>query len=122
MGTDARGEFLQVANDDVLPLSLGGLGLAGYAGVESDQNVYVFPEVVLESGQTAYVFTGSGRDGRAGDDYLLFAGQGGPLWRDGDVAYLRKPNGHVLDVFFTAAPQPVTGALSASSPPAWSRA
>jgi hypothetical protein len=75
-------------------------------------HVFSFPPaqggaaLTLGPGETAYVFTGSGRNERVADgDLLLFAGRHAPVWNNtGDVAYLRNARGEFIDWMDVEAP------------------
>jgi hypothetical protein len=103
--SDRRGEYVHIANDGASPALLTGRELTDFTGTQQHVHVIVFPgangggSLYLKSGQSAYVFTTPGTNGvsRSGD-YLLFAGSRASIWNDdGDVAYLREPNGQFID-------------------------
>jgi hypothetical protein len=104
-GGDARGEWVSVANDSKEVVGLTGLEITDYTRTQQHVHVYRFPPaqggavLTLAPGQTAYVFTGTGKSERLADgDLLLFAGRGAPVWNNtGDVAYLRRANGNFVD-------------------------
>ena len=111
-GTDARGEWLSVANDGATSVPLTGLEITDFTRTQQHVHVYSFPAaqgggaLMLAPGQTAYVFTGSGHnERRAEGDLLLFAGRRAPIWNNtGDVAYLRNARGELLDWMDVGAP------------------
>jgi hypothetical protein len=104
-GHDPRGEWVQVANDGLLPGSLTGLELTDYTATQQRPHIYRFPaltngsNLTLRPRQSAFVFTGPGQDQISQQgDWLLFAGRLAPIWNNsGDVAYLRDSRGRIID-------------------------
>jgi hypothetical protein len=104
-GHDARGEWVQVANDGLLPSKLTGLELTDYTGTQQRPHIYRFPplrtgaDLTLRPRQSAFVFTGRGQNGLSDQgDWLLFAGRLAAVWNNsGDVAYLRDSKGRIID-------------------------
>lgn len=111
-GSDARGEWLCVANDGTTAGPLTGLEITDFTRTQQHVHVYSFPEaqgggaLILAPGQTAYVFSGIGHSVRLADgDLLLFAERGAPIWNNrGDVAYLRNARGVFVDWMDVGAP------------------
>jgi Lamin Tail Domain len=111
--SDSRGEYVEVANDGARPVILTGLELTDYTGTQRRPHIYTFPAAVgnvglqLGRGNSAFVFTGHGTNDRLGDgDLLLFWGLGIRVWNDdGDVAYLRHPNGTFIDTMTVGNPK-----------------
>ena len=62
-------------------------------------HIYRFPALSLRPGQSAFVFTGPGRnDLSVHGDFVLFAGRRSAVWNNtGDVAYLRDARGRIID-------------------------
>ena len=104
-GSDARGEFVEVANNGSMPLAVTGLKITDYTATQQNVHIFTFPAalgggpLMLGARASAYVFTGRGADERTADDHLLlFAGRDAPMWNNGgDVAYLRNPDGTFID-------------------------
>lgn len=112
-GADRRGEWVEVANDGLRPVSLTGLKLTDYTATQQHVHIYTFPSargganLTLRPGRSAFVFTGTGESKRLSDgDLLLFAGRRAQIWNDeGDVAYLRNPDGTFVDHLTVGAPK-----------------
>ncbi len=110
-GTDSRGEWVSVANDGAT-VALTGLEITDFTRTQQHVHVFSFPAalggvaLLLRTGETAYVFTGSGRNERlANGDLLLFAGRHAPVWNNtGDVSYLRNARGEFMDWMSVGAP------------------
>lgn len=110
---DPRGEWVEVVNGGVGPVGLTGLKLTDYTATQARPHIYVFPPAVggadltLAPGRSAYVFTGPGNSERlANGDLLLFAGRHDHVWNDtGDVAYLRRQDGTLLDSMTVGHPK-----------------
>jgi Lamin Tail Domain len=103
-GADARGAYVVIANDGAQPVVLTSMELANYNSARQHVCVYLFPRVAdgspleLRPGQCAYVFSGEGESEPCEAGWLLFAGWTEPIWdKNGDVAYLRDVDGHVVD-------------------------
>jgi hypothetical protein len=102
---DARGEYVEVANSGSSTIAVNKLELSDYTATQRRSHVYRFPaaegggDLYLAPGQSAFVFTGIGKDVRNSDGNLvLFAGRSAPIWNnDGDVAYLRRLDGTFVD-------------------------
>lgn len=111
-GTDGRGEWVSVANDGAVPVAITGLEITDFTARQQHVHVYRFPlaeggrPLELGQRQTAFVFTGRGRNERAQNgDLVLFAGRDAPIWNNtGDVAYLRRPDGTFIDSMTVGAP------------------
>jgi len=104
-GSDDRGEWVSVANDGATALLFTGLEITDFTRRQQHVHVYTFPDaqggvaLLLQPGETAYVFTGPGHSERLADgDLLLFAGRRAPVWNNtGDGAYLRNARGEFID-------------------------
>ncbi len=104
-GIDDRGEYVEVANDGSGPVVLTGLELTDYTSTQQRPHVYRFPAlddgspISLAPRQSAYVYTGPGKNELSAEgDWLLFAGRNAMVWNNpGDVAYLRRPDGELID-------------------------
>jgi hypothetical protein len=111
-GADERGEWVSVANDGEIGVALTGLEITDFTRTQQHVHVYSFPSatnngsLMLMPGETAYVFSGPGSNVRLPDgDLLLFAGRLAPVWNNtGDVAYLRKSDGEIVDWLTVGAP------------------
>jgi hypothetical protein len=111
--SDRRGEYVEIVNGSLQPLSLTGLELSDYTATQRHVHIYRFPPaqggvaLTLWPRQTAYVFTGVGADERLADgDLLLFAGRSAAIWNDhGDVAYLRRLDGTIVDSLTVGSPK-----------------
>jgi hypothetical protein len=115
-GTDARGEWVMVANDATTPATLTGLELTDYTATQQHVHVLHFPAdtsgnpIQLAHREAAFVFTGQGHsqwvDGQDGvQQLLLFAGRSAPVWNNtGDVAYLRRADGTFVDSMTVGEP------------------
>jgi hypothetical protein len=111
-GTDQRGEWVSVANDGPTSFPVTGLEITDFTRTQQHVHVYRFPgaeggaDLMLASGQTAWVFSGLGRNVRLDDgDLLLFARRAAPVWNNtGDVAYLRNARGEFVDSMTVGSP------------------
>ena len=104
-GPGSSSEHVEVVNDGAEPVPVTGLELTHCAGQEHEQ-VYVFPAGELAAGQTAYVYSGKGSNQltRTGD-FILYAGLPAPVWKDDShVAYLRHPDGKIIDTMHAGRP------------------
>lgn len=112
-GSDARGEWVEVANNGTVTVSLTGLEITDYTGTQRVPHIYRFPLAVgganltLDPGDSAYVFTGEGKNERLqGGDLLLFWDRQSSVWNNsGDVAYLRKLDGTFVDHMTVGSPK-----------------
>lgn len=97
-GSDVRGEWVSVANDGLVAAPLTPLMVTDFTATQQVHHAYRFPgaqgggDLMLDPGNTAYVFTSPGTDERREDgDLLLFGYRNAPIWNNtGDVAYLRR--------------------------------
>ncbi len=86
-----NGEWVEIENVGHQPVRLKGFRLS-----DTSNNEFVFPDVVLEPGQRLRVYTGSGTPSRE----ALYWGSSSPIWNNnGDTAYLRAPDGTLVDLF-----------------------
>ena len=98
-------EYVEVVNDGAEPVPVTGLELTDCAG-EHHEHVYTFPKGELAAGQTAYVYSGEGKSQRTRTgDLILYAGLKAPVWKDDShVAYLRHPDGKIIDTMHAGRP------------------
>jgi hypothetical protein len=104
-GSGSSSEYVEVVNDGAEPVPVTGLELTDCPG-EHHEHVYTFPAGELAAGQTAYVYSvqGTNQLTRAGD-LILYAGLQGPVWKDDShVAYLRHPDGKIIDTMHAGRP------------------
>ena len=104
-GPSSSSEHVEVVNDGAEPVTVTGLELTDCAGQEHE-HVYTFPAGELGAGQTAYVYSGKGSNQltRSGD-FILYAGLPAPVWKDDShVAYLRHPDGKIIDTMHAGRP------------------
>lgn len=103
--SDPRGEFVEIANSGAQRVALTGLELTDYTGTQRRPHIFHFPRTTeqgtlyLEPRQSAYVFSGTGKNRRSDSGaLLLFWGLRHAVWNDdGDVAYLRRSDGTFVD-------------------------
>ncbi len=98
-------EYVEVVNDGAEPVTVTGLELTECSG-EDHQHVYSFPAGDLGTGETAYVYSGKGKNQRTRTgDLILYAGLDAPVWKDeSNVAYLRHPDGKIIDTMHPGRP------------------
>jgi hypothetical protein len=98
-------EYVEVVNDGAAPVPVTGLELTDSTG-EHHEPVYTFPQGELGAGETAYVYSGAGKSHRLPNgDLILYAGLPGPVWKDDShVAYLRHPDGKIIDTMHAGRP------------------
>ena len=104
-GSGSPSEHVEVVNDGAEPVPVTGLELTSCSG-QHHEHVYAFPKGDLAAGQTAYVYSGKGKNQltRTGD-LILYAGLKAPVWKDdSDVAYLRHPDGRIIDTMHAGRP------------------
>jgi micrococcal nuclease len=87
-----NGEWVEIQNQGANRATLAGFTLKDQAN-----HVYTFPDVSLEPGQVLRVYSGQGTD----QSNALFWGLvGDAVWNnDGDIAYLRDPQGLLVDSY-----------------------
>ncbi len=110
---DRRGEYVEIANDGATTLDVSGLKLTDYTATQQEVHIFEVPAaqgggpLTLRSGQSAYVFTGVGANERGSNGNLyLFANRRAAVWNDdGDVAYLRLPDGRFIDSMTVGHPK-----------------
>ncbi len=100
-GAGSTSEHVEVVNDGAEPVPVTGLELTDH-----HEHVYSFPEGELAAGQTAYVYSGSGKSQRTRTgDLILYAGLPAPVFKDeSHVAYLRHPDGRIIDTMHAGRP------------------
>ena len=105
-GSGSASEHVEIVNDGDEPVPVTGLELTDCPGEDRHTHVYSFPEGELAAGQTAYVYSGEGRSQRTRTgDLILYAGLPGPFWKDDShVAYLRHPDGKIIDTMRAGRP------------------
>jgi len=98
-------EYVEVVNDGAEPVPVTGLELTCCAG-QQHEPVYAFPQGELTPGETAYVYSGTGKSHRLGNgDLILYAGLPACVWKDdAHVAYLRRPDGRIIDTMHPGRP------------------
>lgn len=104
-GPSAPKEYVEVVNDGAEPVPVGGLELTHSTGEDHDL-VYTFPQGELDAGETAYVYSGKGTSQRTrNNDLLLYANLERSFWKgDSHVAYLRHPDGKIIDTMHAGRP------------------
>jgi len=104
-GPGSSSEHVEVVNDGAEPVTVTGLELTDCPG-EQHVHVYSFPQGELAAGQTAYVYSGKGSNQRTRTgDLILYAGLQAPVWKDDShVAYLRHPDGKIIDTMHAGRP------------------
>jgi Lamin Tail Domain len=104
-GSASPSEYVEIVNDGAAPVTVTGLELSESSG-QDHQHVYTFPQGELGAGETAYVYTGKGKSRRTRtNDLILFAGLDAPVWKDdANVAYLRHPDGKLIDTMHAGRP------------------
>jgi len=104
-GSGTSSEYVEVVNDGAEPVPVTGLELTDCTG-QHHERVYVFPEGELGAGQTAYVYSREGTSQLTHTgDLILYAGLPGPVWKDDShVAYLRHPDGRIIDTMHAGRP------------------
>src|SRR6266496_3578203 len=85
--SDKRGEYVEIANGGATRVAVTGLELTDYTGTQRRPHIYRFPsmadgsDLTLTPGQSAFVFTGAGRNQLSTQgDWLLFAGRSASIW------------------------------------------
>jgi hypothetical protein len=104
-GSGSPSEYVEVVNDGAAPVDVTGLELTDCTG-QSHEHVYTFPAGELGAGETAYVYSleGTSQRTRTGD-LILYAGLEAPVWKDDShVAYLRHPDGAIIDTMHAGRP------------------
>jgi Lamin Tail Domain len=104
-GSASPREFVEVVNDGAEPVPVTGLELTDCPG-EQHEHVYTFPQGELDPGETAYIYSGKGKNQRTRtNDLILYAGLDAAVWKDeSHVAYLRHPDGKIIDTMRTGRP------------------
>ena len=104
-GSGFSGEHVEVVNDGAEPVTVTGHELTAGCG-EEHEHVYSFPQGELAAGQTAYVYSCAGASQRTHTgDLILYAGLQSRVWKDdSQVAYLRHPDGRIIDTMHVGRP------------------
>lgn len=104
-GSRSPSEYVEIVNDGAEPVPVTGLELTDCSG-EHHKLVYTFPQGDLDPGETAYVYSGKGKSRRTPtNDLLLYAGLPASVWKDDShVAYLRHPDGKIIDTMHAGRP------------------
>ena len=104
-GSGSPSEYVEVVNDGAEPVPVTGLELTDCCG-EHHEPVYTFPQGELGAGETAYIYTREGPSPRTPTgDLILHAGLQASVWKDeSHVAYLRHPDGRIIDTMHAGRP------------------
>jgi len=104
-GPGSSSEHVEVVNDGAEPVTVSGLELTCCAG-QDHEPVYTFPQGELAAGETAYIYSGTGKSHRLRNgDLILYAGLQARVWKDDShVAYLRHPDGKIIDTMHAGRP------------------
>jgi hypothetical protein len=104
-GSGSPREYVEIVNDGAEPVTVTGLELTASAG-QHHEHVYSFPQGDLGAGETAYVYSAEGKSQRTRTgDLILYAGLQGSVWKDdSQVAYLRRPDGKIIDTMHAGRP------------------
>ncbi|MDP1850433.1 MAG: lamin tail domain-containing protein [Solirubrobacteraceae bacterium] len=104
-GRGSSSEHVEVVNDGAAPVPVTGLELTCCAG-QDHEPVYTFPQGELDAGETAYIYSGTGKSHRLRNgDLILYAGLQSRVWKDDShVAYLRHPDGKIIDTMHAGRP------------------
>lgn len=91
-----NGEYVRVANLEERPMNFKGFRISDCYG-----HTYSFPSAILLPGHTALLFTGQGKDLLDPRDQVkLYWNSDWPIWNnEGDTAFLRDPEGRLVDSF-----------------------
>lgn len=89
-------EYVRVANLEERPMNLRGFRISDRYG-----HTYIFRSVILPPGHTLLLFSGSGKDLLdSGGQVKLYWNSDWPIWNnEGDTAFLRDPEGRLVDSF-----------------------
>ena len=104
-GASSLSEHVEIVNDGAEPVPVTALELTACAE-QDHKHVYSFPKGELGAGETAYVYSGTGTSQRTHTgDLMLYAGLRAPVWKDeSHVAYLRHPDGRIIDTMRVGRP------------------
>ena len=104
-GPSSSSEYVEVVNDGAEPVTVTGHELTCCAG-QQHEPVYTFPQRELGAGETAYIYSGNGKSHRLrNNDLILYAGLERLVWKDDShVAYLRHPDGKIIDTMHAGRP------------------
>jgi Lamin Tail Domain len=104
-GSSSLSEHVEIVNDGAEPVPVTALELTDCSG-QHHKHVYSFPKGELDAGETAYVYSEKGTNQRTHTgDLMLYAGLQAPVWTDeSHVAYLRHPDGRIIDTMRAGRP------------------
>ena len=104
-GPSSPSEHVEIVNDGAEPVPVTGLELTS-CHEQQHEHVYTFPEGELGAGETAYVYSKAGKTQRTHTgDLILYAGLQARVWKDeSHVAYLRHPDGRIIDTMHVGRP------------------
>lgn len=104
-GSSSASEHVEIVNDGAEPVPVTGLELTACSG-QQHTHVYAFPQGELAAGETAYVYSEEGKSRRMHTgDLMLYAGLPARVWKDESVvAYLRHPDGRIIDTMHVGRP------------------
>jgi beta-lactamase superfamily II metal-dependent hydrolase len=90
-GSQEPDEYVEIRNDDTLPIQLHNWTLS-----DKTNHVVIFPSYVMQPGQTCRVYTNEDHPEWCGFNY----GSGSGIWNNGeDCGYLRDANSTLLDEY-----------------------
>ena len=90
--TSLNQEYVRVRNNTAATLQL-----KGWTIRDKSNHVFTFKTLALGKGQSIYVHTGKGTDGKP-HAYDRYWQSGNYIWNNtGDAAYLRNPSGKTID-------------------------
>ena len=104
-GSSSANEYVEVVNDGAEPVPVTGIELSD-CPEQHHQHVYSFPQGELDPGETAYIYSGNGKNQRSRTgDLILYAGLPAAVWTDDThVAFLRHPDGKIIDTMRAGRP------------------
>jgi micrococcal nuclease len=87
-----NGEWIEIANQGVEPVQMGGFTLKDEAN-----HIYTFGDFTVVAGVSFRLYSGQGQNSATA---LFWGMEGDSIWNnDSDSAYLRDPQGGLVDVF-----------------------
>lgn len=88
---NVNGEWVELENNGSQPINLQGFRLS-----DESNNEYILPAYTLAPGDHVRIYSGQGTMQKG----ALYWGSRDPIWNNsGDVAYLRTPQGELVDIF-----------------------